>query len=299
MGIKVYKSSTFKKVLYSFLTIVIIILSTWVMLYGLINRDKNMLMFIAGSLLCTYSIYILQKFYFYKVTLTQEYIEIYSVNTAISVKYDDILGLYHKKNACYIIEKSRAYRKYFDRDSAIFAAGSINSDDMEIDLRKAPVLQRTFIQGYDEIIGVLSEKCSTIGNMKNSSYDTSYFISTALLKSISESKASLSEIFKVLIPYMAVSLVFLMTLVVYGVSSKGYFPGYMSKLIKLVFPLCCVVAIYGLAFSHMEYAKKIIRGEDSKNKIHRHHSILYLIMNISISLSVIALFFIILFNTSF
>jgi hypothetical protein len=276
------------------LAIGIIVPDACIIFYGLEKRHRDFPMFIIGSFLCAYLIYLLQKIFLYKIVVYDDYMEINTPGSSVCIRYEDILDIQFKRNACYIVDRIDVDGDYYIRGTDKKLGNNIK--EVEIAAGKLPVLQRPFLTDYNELVEYIIYKCSAlgknIGNLKYSEYTgRSPLISAALMKDISEGRAGVTETFKVLWPYFLMLLIAFMCMVMVIIIGKGYLPWYLVRYIRLIFPVSVVVVTYILALKYINCLKNILGRQFSEMEVSRNSVIIYLVCNIAMSYCIIALFF--------
>jgi Mn2+/Fe2+ NRAMP family transporter len=99
---------------------------------------------------------------------------------------------------------------------------------------------------------------------------------------------------KTLLPYMMLLMVFLMSLAVYGIHSKGQGYEYLDVYVKLVFPVFVVTVIYMMVLKFVPYAKRIIESHSRQAGISPWRAFFFLVANLAAAASIFTLFFYIL-----
>lgn len=284
----VYKSSIFDRLLYSLISVCILVPGTCIMLYGISRRDYNWPMIIAGALICSIVIYILQKYFTYSVTIYDEYLEMRMFDVVRRVRYGDIIELREKRNALYIIDWVE-----HDGRRAIRGAGTdaCNMEgSVEIDISRVLALQRAYIGDYDGLIDRLYEKCGKARKKRKVVWSKASFISAASLKADN----GIRDILEILAPYALLMVIFLMSLAEFVVVSRGTSSAVITVYVRLIFPLFVVITLFILTLKYMDYIKKLLRDDSGSKKIPAANIKVFLVMNIGMSAGIIILFFVIL-----
>lgn len=284
----VYKSSIFDRLLYSLLAVCILVPGTCIMLYGISRRDYDWPMIIVGALICSIVIYILQKYFTYRVTVYDEYLEIRMFDAVRRVRYGDIIELREKRNALYIID-------WVDHDGRRVIRGADadacnDKDSVEIDITKVLSLQRAYIGDYDDLIDRLYEKCGKTRKRRRVVWSRASFISAASLKTDN----GIRDILEILAPYGLLMVIFLMCLAEFVVASRGTSSAVITVYLRLIFPIFVVITLFILTLKYMDYIKKLLRDDSGSKKIPAANIRVFLIMSIGMSAGIIILFFIIL-----
>lgn len=292
-----YKSSAFDRVLFSFLAVSILMPGIWVILYGIEKREFNWPLVIVGLILCSCMIFILQKFFLYRVVVYDEFMEIHRFDKTISLRFHDIIDIYQRKNACYIIDQVMKDGKYFIRGTNDDAKLYNETDKICISIFKLPVLQRAYIDNYDELIQYI---CSKIGKENAAAKPRrdrkSSFISAALLKDTNYRFLKGIDVLKMLIPYMMLVLALFATIAEYGIASKGINDSRLSLYAKYVFPVLIILAIFILVVNFIFYFIKLLNKDREKLSNLTSSIVVFIISNFILSAGVIAAFFIVLNN---
>lgn len=299
MSSKIYKSSIFDRALFSVTAAGILIPGVWVVLYGIDKRSYNWPLAAAGILLCAYTVYLLQKFFTYKAVINDDSIEIHSFKGSIAIRFDDIIEICERRNACYIIDKVMQDGKYYIRGTVPPVEYSGGMDKVKINLAKLPVVQRAFFDNYEEMSETLMNKCGVQPKSQKVRKDgKSFFVSTAMLDSIKYWQLRGADILKMLLPYLVILLTFLMGLVEYGAMSKGNVSSWLTVYIKYVFPILVVIGLYILVLNFVHYFRKLLSVEPGRPSVPKGGIIMFVLFNTILSIGVILLFFIILNRVS-
>lgn len=299
MTCRVYKSSIYRKVLYGVLSAGILIPALWTMSYGLQKGGYNVPIFIMSALVCSCTIYIYQRLFNYKVLIQDDHMEIWDFNKKIFIRYGDIIDIKVSRSASYIIDRIMVDGKYYIRGTLKSAEGSVERD-LFFDCRKLPVLQRAYVSNYHQMIQDVLSKCGIEGHtevastVQKKTAHKSYFVPVSLLKEIDEMQVDLFDSLNILLPYVLLLIVFLMTLVEYGVWRKGIMPLWLIPHIRLVFPLFTVVTIYIIVIKYTCHIKALMDKESVKLNAPPGYLTAYIIVNMVLSACIISLFFLML-----
>ena len=294
---KVYKSGYFNIILYGLITIGVLIPGIWVLLFSFSKHNYNWPFIIVGCILCSYPIYILQKQFSYKVTLQDDFLEINYFDKVTNIRYKDIIDLKFKKDACYIIDKYEIDDEYFIRGTTPLCKFASNNLEVRTNIFELPVIQKSFLENYNELINALICKLNKKIDIDVLAYPLPYnntvrlsFVSLALLKNNKEN-VTIFEAFDVLSPYIVIIFVSLMSLFTYEASNRGLWSNYSPIYFKLIFPVIAVISIYFLTIKFINYIKNSMNRKIYKPLITRYNIIIFITINIIISFAVIMLFF--------
>jgi len=94
-----------------------------------------------------------------------------------------------------------------------------------------------------------------------------------------------------LYPYFMLLITFLMSLVEYGVLSKGNASHEIVTYAKLIFPILVVITIYILILNNIEYIKKFMSKGFRESDISFKDVTVFLVLNILLSACIVVLFF--------
>jgi hypothetical protein len=294
---KIYRSGYFNLILYWLITIAVLIPGLWILLYSFSKHNYNWPIIIAGSILCSYQIFILQKQCSYRIIVKDDFLEISFFDNIKSIAYKDIVDFKLKRNACYIIDKYQVDGEYFVRGTKPLLKYSSNNQEVKINTFKLPVIQKYFLENYDELIKALICKLNENTDIEalkeklpyNSTSSIS-FVSLALLKSNQE-KVTISEAINVLSPYIMMIFIFLMSIYTYGAANKGLWSDYMPIYVKLIFPIITIIGTYFLTIKFVNYIKNSMNRQIHNPSIKKFNLIVFITINIIISAAVIMLFF--------
>lgn len=258
-------------------------------------------MFFASAVLSLYTIYILYKLFSYKVVIYDEFMEIRNGGRQLKIRYDDIIDVKIEKDACYIIDKFSINRELIIRTTEPPVKYDPHKCEIiRVNTRKLSVLQKAYLADYKHLIDCILDKCRA-GRMLEGAYDEtdkfidkSEFISAVLLKEINERQAGLNEILKTVFPYILLLVIFLMSLVEYGVWAKRVIPEDLIPFLTFVFPVFAVLTIYVLVLKYIPYIKELMYCQPQEINISKRVIAGFLMINIIISGGIIAIFFYIL-----
>jgi hypothetical protein len=121
----------------------------------------------AGILLCSYMLYVFQKFFSSRIALYDDYMEIHKPGKMIAVRYDDILDIWENKNVCYIIDRINIDGKHYLRGSKHPISDIKDVKKIKVNSLKLISLQRAYLHNYDDIIEFLASRCSVERKLKN------------------------------------------------------------------------------------------------------------------------------------
>lgn len=296
MNFKIYKSSIFDRVLYSFFSAGVLIPSMWLILYGLNRYSYNMPIILISILSCSYTIYLMQKAFSYKVLVNDDFIQIIESDHTFTIKYEDIIEIIEKRNACYLIDRINIENEYYIRGTKPALKCSEVVDSVNINRSKIAVLRRNYVENYHELINHISSKCiikeAERENVRNRGYiGKSLFASTALLSKADYEKLSIYDTIRMFYPYFMLLTTFLMCLVEYGVLVKGNVSLGLFPYTKLIFPLFVVITIYILTINCLTYVKRLLCKGLPKPDISALNVTIFMVMNIGLSGGIIMLFF--------
>lgn len=291
MNRRIYKSSIFDRFIYSLTAAEIILLSLWAMLYGIDKRSYNWPMIPIGAFVCSYIIYLLQKIFTYSAELKEECIVINNGDAVVSIKYEDILKLYEKGSACYIIDSVEIDGIKKVRGTNIAAHEDLKLEEIMVDTDEVPVLQKAFIENYDELIDMLFEKCNVSRDVKKrAGRGKDKFVRTAALKK----DTGLRDILNIIFPYAILAIILLMGLIVFGAARKGKLSPVMIVFVNLIFPVFVVLSLFVLVLKYISYIKSLMRNEAVKAGISGRDTIVFLVSSIIMSAGIIIAFFLVL-----
>lgn len=293
MDKKIYKSSTFDRVLFSLTAFGILVPGLWIILYGISKHSYDWPLAAAGILLCSYTIYILQKFFTYKVVLQEDRVEIHKLDNVQSIMYEDIVNLYQKGRAFYIIDRIMKNGEYYLRGTANLKYSG-NEDKVSINLLRLPVIQSSYIENYEDAVKVITERSGAELEIKRSSSDRkSLFASLFFLKSVDYRHLKQIDIFKMFLPYIIIGLTFLLTLVEFWVLGKGNYPQGMDSFAKYAIPLLSVIGLNILVLNFIHYLKKLFDSRTKLFDISKLHILLFILFNICLTMGVFTIFLIV------
>jgi hypothetical protein len=293
MDRKIYKSSNFDRVLFSTIALAILIPGVWVILYGISRQSYDWPMAACGILLCSYTIYILQILFTYKVILDDDYMEIHRLDCIFTIKFDDIVDIYERRNACYIIDRVIEDGESYIRGTKPLEKYSTGMDKVKVNLSKLPVLQKAYIENYQDMVSNVFSKTG-LNHIKKLKDRKSSFVSAALLKNVKYWDLKELDIIKILLPYIILILTLLMCLVEYGTASKGVNLSGLDSYIKIGLPILVVIGINVLILNFINYFKKYLSSTREQSKVPGVSTFLFTLMNIVLSAGIVIIFFIVL-----
>jgi hypothetical protein len=297
LNIREYKSSVFDRVLFGLIALSILMPGSWVVLYSIEKRSYNWPMVIAGLVLCSYTIFLLQKFFSYRVVVYHDYIEIYRFDKVIRINFIDIVDIYQKRNACYIIDRVMKDGNYYIRGTNDVDKISSEKDKVSISIFKLPVLQRAYIDNYDELIqhiySKIGKEYTAVKRVRNKK---SSFVSAALLENVDHKSIGGMEIFKIFVPYIVLLLIIFFSLAEYGIASKGINQPELNLYARNVFPVLIILAISILIINFIYYFIRLLNKDLGRISIRTSSILVFVISNFILSAGVIAVFFIVFNN---
>lgn len=293
MDKKLYKSSTFDRVLFSIIALAVLIPGIWVILNGITRSSYDWPMAAFGLLLCSYTVFILQKLFTYRVKLDDSQLEIHRLDTTYIIRFQDIIDIYERRNAIYIIDRVLEDGEYYIRGTKPHRKYSKDTGNVKVNLSKLPVLQKAYIENYQELVIKIFEK-SGLNHHKKLKDRKSNFVSAALLKNVKYWNLREVDIIKVLLPYIILILTLLMSLILYDTASNGVELSGLSFYIKIGLPILAVIGINILVLNFIYYFRKYLRTTGEHSDVSKAGTVLFLFMNVVLSAGVIMIFFILL-----
>lgn len=288
---KVYKNGMFDKCIYSLVAVDVILPSLWAMLYGIDKRSYDWPMIPIGALICSYMLYMLQKFFTYSVTLYEDHMIINNMGRLTVIKYIDIFELKEKGSACYIVDEIENEGKIYIRGTDICVENAQSTDDIAINIKDITVLQKAFIGNYDELINELFARCSKQRKAEKHKFmDKDMFVRTAAYKD----KIDAKDIAGVVFLYLLLAVIILIGLFEFSAAQKGSLSPVMAVYINLIFPLFAVVSLFIIALKYIHYIKSLLKNDNETKGIPVINAVIFLVSSIIVSAAVIAAFFVIL-----
>lgn len=291
-----YESSIFDRVMYSLTASLILIPGLGLIFYGFDKRSYNLPIAIISLLICSYIIFLLQRFFSYRILISDDVIQIIEYGNVLTIRFEDILEVHERKNACYIIDRIKTGDEYYIRGTKTPVRYKDVVDELKINVFKLPVIRRAYLKNYYDLIDTLANNDCMNGKLKRYQgkrkvKGKSFFISAALLKKTDYEQLQLLDIIKILYPYFMLLITFLMSLVEYGVLIKGNASHEIITYAKFIFPIFVVITIYILIVNNIEYIKKIMGKGLRESDISFRDVTVFLVLNILLSACIVVLFF--------
>ena len=282
--------------MYSLTASLILIPGLGLIFYGFYKRSYNLPIAIISLLICSYIIFLLQRIFSYSIFICDDVIRIMEYGNVLTIKFGDILQIHERKNACYIIDRIKIGDEYYIRGTKPLLRYTDADEELKINIFKVPVIRRAYLKSYYDLIDNIINNDHMKGELKlyqgrRRVKGKSFFASAALLKKTDYEQLQLLDIIKILYPYFMLLITFLMSLVEYGVLSKGNASHEIVTYAKLIFPILVVITIYILILNNIEYIKKFMGKGFRESDISFKDVTVFLVLNILLSACIVVLFF--------